>query len=151
MTKPKRDPAARLPKQAPKKTGKAGIGPKEVVGDLVAQDTARAASEQEAAKEKPEPELLKVPGNAAKKGRRQKELPGMEDHHLDDIEEMARDYADTRDKRMALNREESQLKEDLLALMKKYKKTVYRVEEMEIKIVVTEEKIKVRILEDKEE
>jgi len=112
-TKPK------LPKTAPKKTGKRGIGPK------------------------PEPEVL----NVAK----QADLPGMEDKHLADLEDAARNYAAVRDSRMALTKQEVDLKDSLLVLMHKHKKQTYKCDDVEIKVVVTEEKVKVRILKDKEE
>jgi hypothetical protein len=151
MAKKKAYPAAHLPKKAPRKSGKKGIGPREVEGDLVAQDTARQAAVQPPTE--PQGEILETPSTPKpKRGRpRQTELPGMEDKHLEDLENMARDYAGVRDERMALNRTESDLKEKLLALMKKHDKKMYRVEEMEIRVVVTEEKVKVRILEEKEE
>lgn len=136
-----------LPQHPPKKTGKPGIGPREHPGDLVQQDAARQAKDESPAEQPkaPEPEKLKVPGH------RQKELPGMEARHIEELESVAREYADTRDQRMALNQEESDLKEDLLKLMKKHEKKVYRVEELEIKVVMTEETVKVKILKDKSE
>src|ERR1700687_2219790 len=146
------DPADKLPKHPPRKTGKRGIGPRDLPGDLVEQDKARQAAETPAPPE-PEGELLETPDTPKpKRGRpRQTELPGMEDKHLEDLEDLARDYAGVRDERMALNRTESDLKGKLLDLMKKHGKKMYRVEEMEIRVVVTEEKVKVRILEEKEE
>ena len=146
------DPADKLPKHPPKKTGRKGIGPRDLPGEsLVEQDKARQTAEQPSAE--PQGEILETPSTPkTKRGRpRQTELPGMEDKHLEDLEDLARDYAGVRDERMALNRTESDLKGKLLDLMKKHGKKMYRVEEMEIRVVVTEEKVKVRILEEKEE
>ena len=112
-------PKPQLPKHAPKKTGKRGIGPA------------------------PEGEPLKV----AKQG----DLPGMEDKHLADLEDGARQYAAVRDQRMRLTEREVELKDALLSLMHKHKKTTYKCEDIEIRIVVTKEKVNVRILKDKEE
>ncbi len=48
-----------LPKRAPKRTGKSGIGPREYPGDLVQQDKARQEKE-------PEAELLVTPATPRK-------------------------------------------------------------------------------------
>jgi hypothetical protein len=122
-------PEDHLPKKAPKKTGKKGIGP---LDDEATKLTAL----------KPEP--------SSDRGKRQKELPGMENKHLEDLEETATDYAEVRDKRMALTRRETDLKDVLLTLMKRHEKTVYRVEEMEIRVVAKDETVKVKILSDED-
>lgn len=80
----------------------------------------------------------------------QKKLPGMEDTALKDLEKQARAYVDVRDERMELSRQESTLKESLLNLMKKHKKTVYRHADLEIRIVPVEETVKVKILKEKD-
>ncbi len=49
---------------------------------------------------------------------------------------------------MALTRQEVDKKDLLLQLMRRHNKTEYRVEDMEVKVVVTQEKVKVRILKD---
>jgi len=123
-------PEEHLPAKAPKRTGKKGIGPK---------------PDPEEVKRKPE--LL----SEANKGKRQKELPGMEDKHLEDLETAATEYAEVRDKRMALTRKETDLKDILLTLMKRHQKTIYRVEEMEIKVVAKDETVKVKILDGDED
>jgi hypothetical protein len=96
-------------------------------------------------------ELLDIPANEPKKGKRQKTLPGMENKHLEDIEEAAITYAGIRDRRMELTRQETDARDLLMQVMKRHSKTEYRVEEMEIRIVPVDEKIKVRILGEKEE
>lgn len=81
----------------------------------------------------------------------QTELPGMENRHIADIEDAARNYARVRDKRMGLTLQEHDLKELLHQVMKRHEKTVYRVAEMEVKIVAKEETVKVKLTDpDKE-
>ncbi len=79
-----------------------------------------------------------------------KRLPGMEDHHLPDLEEAALNYARVRDERMAMLKRELDLKDVLHTLMKRHSKTLYRVEEMEIKVVARDETVKVKLLKDKD-
>ena len=74
----------------------------------------------------------------------------MEDHHLLDLEEAALNYARVRDERMAMLKRELDLKDVLHQLMKRHQKTLYRVEEMEIKIVAKDETVKVKLLKDKD-
>lgn len=81
---------------------------------------------------------------------KQTDLPGMENRHLEDLEEAARNYAGVRDRRMALTRQETDLKDVLLTLMKRHAKVIYRVAEMEIKIVAKDETVKVKMLEDED-
>jgi hypothetical protein len=73
------------------------------------------------------------------------ELPGMEDRAIADLEQMALDYADIRDRRQALNREEVDLKQKTMALMHKHHKTEYRRDGIEIRIVPGEEDVKVKV------
>lgn len=82
---------------------------------------------------------------------KQTELPGMENRHIEEIEDAARNYARIRDRRMALTLQEHDLKELLHQVMKRHDKTVYRVAEMEVKIVAKEETVKVKLTDpDKE-
>jgi hypothetical protein len=111
--------AASLPKRAPKRTGKRGVGP------------APESSE-------PQPDV-------------QTELPGMEDRHIEEIEDAARNYARIRDRRMALTREETDLKDLLHQIMLRNDKKLYRVAEMEVKIVAKEETVKVKLTDPDEE
>src|SRR5438105_1334879 len=93
-----------LPSKPPKRTGKKGIQPRELSGDLVEQDAARSAGEEVVVVE--EQELLRTPENA-KKSRRQPRLPAMEDPEIEDLEEAAKDYAAVRDERMGLTKKET--------------------------------------------
>ena len=126
MTKSsKKHPAASLPKRPPKKTGKKGIGPLDPVEEL------GHLVKDEAAKETKKP--------------RQARLPQMEDPAIEELENKAEEYADIRDQRMELTPVETKLKNELLGLMKKYKKTSYNHDGYEIKVVVESEKVRVRI------
>jgi hypothetical protein len=80
----------------------------------------------------------------AKKAKDQ-DLPGMEDRSIRALEEVASEYADIRDRRMALLQEEIELKGRAMRLMKKHGKSEYRRDGIEILIVPGEESIKVRV------
>jgi hypothetical protein len=77
-------------------------------------------------------------------------LPGMEDHAIKALEDVAAQYAEIRDERMELTRREHETKTLALKLMKKYDKTIYRHDGIEITVVPGEDdvKVKVRKLED---
>ena len=76
---------------------------------------------------------------------RQPRLPQMEDAEIEEIEGSAENYADIRDQRMELTKEETRLKTELLGLMKKYGKTSYVHDGYDVKVIVESEKLKVRI------
>jgi hypothetical protein len=167
----KRNPQKHLPRVAPKRTGKAGIRPvepetetavaeqlvvnvatdeetpNEAVGKFV--DAVADTREGRKTRKKKAPEQLQDPDAPTGRGR-QTELPGMEDKHIEELEEIAEKYAEVRDRRVSLSRTEVDLKGQLLQCMKRHDKVLYRVAEMEIKIVSTEETVKVRILKDDE-
>jgi len=147
-----------LPKQAPKKTGQRGIKPLDPVEDFesptfvppeppvpTSEDVKDfldgAAATREKRKEKAKkPQVVKDP----QRGKTER-LPGMQDNILEDLEDAAREYANTRDDRMLLLGKEVELKEELLNLMKKHKKMVYVRDGVEIKIVHEKEAIKVKV------
>lgn len=79
------------------------------------------------------------------KPQKQADLPGMEDRQIAELEEKAIEYAGIRDKRMALTPQEHALQEELLGLMKKYKKTVYTHRGVKLTVVAKEERVKVKI------
>jgi hypothetical protein len=72
-------------------------------------------------------------------------LPGMEDHAIKPLEQLAEQYAEIRDSRIDLNEREHVLKLATLKLMKRYEKTVYRHNGIEITIIPGEEDVKVRV------
>ena len=87
-------------------------------------------------------ELLKLP--------KQERLPGMEDPAIEEIEEKARSYAHIRDGRMALLKQEVDLKDLLLTLMKRHNKTEYHRDGLTITIVQKAEKVRVKIKDEDE-
>lgn len=82
--------------------------------------------------------------SAPKKGR-QKRLPGMADAKLEALHNAALDYAEVRDKRQELTKEEVALKGTLLTLMHKHKKDHYEYNGVTIDLVTEEETVRVRV------
>jgi hypothetical protein len=78
-------------------------------------------------------------------------LPGMEDHAIKPLEDVAAEYATIRDERMDLTQREHTLKNHALKLMKKYDKTIYRHDGIEITIVPGEDDVKVRVKKHEDE
>jgi len=122
----RRNAGASLPKHAPKRTGKRGIKPLDAAEDF---DTP--------VKKEPEEVEVKKP--------RQARLPQMEDPQIEELEAGAESYAVVRDRRMELTKQETGLKTELLGMMKKHGKTSYVHDGYDIKVVVENEKLKVRI------
>jgi len=82
---------------------------------------------------------------AVKPRPRQADLPGTEDRAIKPLEDAAATYADIRDQRMELNQQESQLKQSLIRLMKRYGKTHYKRDGVEIDLVTEAETVRVRV------
>jgi hypothetical protein len=82
---------------------------------------------------------------------KQQRLPGTEDNHLKELDDLATQYAEVRDERMALGRKEVNLKDDLLAKMKGLKKKTYSVDGISIDVVSEEETVKVKVSKPKDE
>src|SRR5579859_7402949 len=100
MATKKKKPAARK-RNAPKKTGKSGIGPVETEETTDSQ----VADQQELAMDgnKDTPETQEAdPAKKGKRGRKpaQKRLPEMDDPEIEELEGLAEQYAEYRDKRM---------------------------------------------------
>lgn len=72
-------------------------------------------------------------------------LPGIEDHAIAPLEAVAAEYAEIRDKRQELTRDEVALKGETLKLMKRYGKTIYRHGGVLITVVLGDENVKVKI------
>ena len=85
-----------------------------------------------------------------KKKPRQARLPQMEDPEIEELESSAEDYADIRDQRMELTKEETRLKTELLGLMKKHGRTTYVHDGYDIRVIVESEKLKVKVTKDKD-
>lgn len=86
-----------------------------------------------------------------KKQPRTAALPGMEDHAIRALDNAAASYADIRDQRMALTKDEHDLKIETMKLMKKYDKTIYRHNGVTIQIVSGEDDVKVKIAKPSED
>ncbi len=85
--------------------------------------------------------------NGAARGRpKNQDLPGMESRTIKALEDVGAAYADIRDQRMALTKEEAALKASALKLMIKHDKTIYRSASVLIRRIPGEEDLKVRIL-----
>lgn len=76
---------------------------------------------------------------------RPRDLPGFEDRHITEIVEAAREYVEQRDERMELTKSEKALKTQLIALMHKHHKSVYKADGIEILLEPTDEKLTVRV------
>ena len=81
----------------------------------------------------------------AKRGARQKPLPGMADRKISKLHDTAMSYAEMRDQRMALGAQEVELKGKLLDLMKAQKKEHYEYGGVVIDIVHESENVKVKV------
>lgn len=81
---------------------------------------------------------------AAKKGR-QKRLPGMADAKLEALHDAALSYAEIRDQRQALTKQEVELKGSLLTLMHKHNKDHYEYKGVTVDLVAEQETVKVRV------
>lgn len=157
----KKNPAKHLPTKAPKKTGQRGIKPLDPVEDFeaptfvppepepptseeVKEFLDGAAATREKRKEKvKKPQVVKDP----QRGKTER-LPGMEDSAIEDLEDCAREYANTRDDRMYLLEKEVEMKEKLLDLMKKNKKEFYKRDGVEVRLVHEKESVKVKVVKD---
>ena len=72
-------------------------------------------------------------------------LPGMEDRTIKPLDDVAEEYAAIRDSRIELTQREHDLKINTMRLMKKYEKTIYKHDGIEITIVPGEDDVKVRV------
>jgi len=80
---------------------------------------------------------------------RQQQL--VEDRTIAELEDIAESYAEIRDRRIALNQEEADLKQQAMALMKKHKKKHYARDGIEITLEPGEETIKVKVKKAKDD
>jgi hypothetical protein len=80
-----------------------------------------------------------------KRGRPPKQQDLIEDRAIKPLEDIAESYADCRDRRMELTKEEKELKEHAVTLMHKFGKTIYRHNGVEIRLVPGEEDVKVKV------
>lgn len=114
--------------------------------DTMAKKTKRRrASKADRKLTKPDKPASRAVATASRGRPRQQDLPGTEDRAIQPLEDIAASYADVRDRRIELNREEGELKAHALKLMHKFGKTIYRRDGIEIRIVPGEDDVKVRI------
>lgn len=88
---------------------------------------------------------------AATKRAKQKDLPGMGDRRINELDQAALDYAEGRDERMELTKKEVELKTALISMMHRHNKKTYKYEDIEIELVPEGEKVRVRIAKKDEE
>lgn len=81
----------------------------------------------------------------------QKDLPGMEQRNIEELDAKCKEYAKVRDKRQDLTRREVELQADLLGLLKKHKISNYDYDGVHARIVIEAEKVKVKIDRDEDE
>jgi predicted 3-demethylubiquinone-9 3-methyltransferase (glyoxalase superfamily) len=79
---------------------------------------------------------------------KQARIPGTEDAAIQELESLAEDYAEKRDKRLEVGKAEIELKGQLLAAMDKHKKKKYEHAGVSIEVTVEKRKVKVRIKKD---
>ena len=80
--------------------------------------------------------------------KRQPKLPGMEDTHIQDLDDAAVSYVNARDERMKLTEVEVERRDEVQTLMHKHGKKTYRCEGVEIVLQPEGEKVKVRVKKD---
>lgn len=78
-------------------------------------------------------------------------LPGMEDARIGELEAVAESYADIRDRRMELTQEEAELKATAIKVLHKYNKLIYKRNGIEIRLVVGDEGVKVKVRKESDE
>lgn len=80
-------------------------------------------------------------------------LPTMEHRVIKELEDAGAQYADIRDRRIALNAEEADLKKEVKSLMHKHKKTTYESATITIELQQPEgeETVKVKVKKAKDE
>lgn len=136
--------AAPAPGPAPEPAGSTGDQAQQEPAGQAAQATAADAPETKQHEE----EILEEPtplGDNKSKTPRQMRLPQMEDPAIEDLEELGMAYNDNMRQRLAYGAREVELKKEILALMRKHGKTIYRHGQFEIERVVESETVKVRI------
>jgi|SRR5262245_37981822 len=76
---------------------------------------------------------------------RARTLPGLEDRNIRALDVLAHTYANKRDERIQVGRDEKAFKTQVIAMMHKHKKTHYLYHGVEITLTPTAEKLKVTI------
>lgn len=102
------------------------------------------AKKAKGTKKKKPPVGHRAPRSAGKPRPRQADLPGTEDRAIKPLEDGAEAYADIRDQRMQLSKDESSLKQSLIRLMKRHGKTHYKRNGVSIDLITESETVRVR-------
>jgi hypothetical protein len=76
---------------------------------------------------------------------RSQPLPGMEHRTIRELDDLAHQYAEKRDARMEVGRDEKALKVSIITLMHKHQKTHYRHNGLEITLLPKDEDVKVKV------
>jgi hypothetical protein len=76
---------------------------------------------------------------------RQARLPTMDDPKIDVLHGIAEEYAEKRDERMRIGKQEVELKGKILDLMKAHKRTHYHYQDIDVTIITEKEKVRVKI------
>jgi CRISPR/Cas system-associated exonuclease Cas4 (RecB family) len=112
---------------------------------------AKARPARSASMKRQERTVLEAGGEVKEpKKPKQNRLPGMEDAKIDELHSLAEDYVDIRDRRMDLNKQETPLKQQLLAAMHAQNKTHYRHNGLIIDVVHENEKVRVKLTREEE-
>lgn len=83
-------------------------------------------------------------GGSTKRARPQR-LPEMADAGITELDQLALEYVEVRDPRIALSKREGEIKKMLIAAMHKHKREEYVYEGTKIVLVPGEEKVKVKV------
>lgn len=78
-------------------------------------------------------------------------LPGLEDARIEELETLAEDYKKWQKKRMSALAKEVEIKDKIMGVLKGQKKKHYRYEDLEIEIIATKEKLKIKGVKDDED
>jgi hypothetical protein len=81
---------------------------------------------------------------------RQERLPGT-DGGIPELEQLGFEYAGLRDQRMAILKQEVELKKKCLEAMQRHGKDTYRYEDLLIMVTPGEPKLKVKVMKDDDE
>jgi hypothetical protein len=81
----------------------------------------------------------------------QKDLPGMENRSIQELDQKCKEYDKVKKKRMDLTRREVELQSDMLGLLKKHKIKNYDYEDIHAEIVIEKEKVRVKIAKTEDE
>lgn len=90
----------------------------------------------------------KVAKEPKQKKLKQADLPGMADRKIPDLHAAAEAYVEGRDERMAMTKQEVELKQTLIDKMHEHKRTSYKCDDIEIELKPEGETVKVKRRKD---